>query len=104
MNIFSNKKVTKKDLALELLLNSDHAMYPLEMVSVSEGKLKKGTIYNILNRLEFDGYVEATVEQGPAKMGGEPQRFYRISEHGRRLINLHQERASTCNILNPITV
>jgi len=91
MKIFTRKKVTKKDLVLELLLKSDHEMYPLEMVAASNGRLKKGTIYNTLTSLELDGYIEARDGNAPPKMGGLPQRFYKISEYGRRVINVHRE-------------
>lgn len=71
-------------------------MYSLEMVSASKGLLKRGSIYNTLARLEIDRYVEFEVRNAP-KMGGLPQRFYKISEYGLRVINLHREFEETKN-------
>lgn len=89
MNIFSRKKVTKKDVVLELLLNHGE-MSPLEIIAASKGELKRGTVYNILNRLEFDGYLETRDGEGSTKVGKLPQRFYKVSRNGQRVINAHR--------------
>ncbi len=91
MNIFSRKKVTKKDIVLELLLDFGE-MTPLEIIEASKGGVGRGTVYNILTRLKLDGYLDSRDGTGPAKFGGLPQRFYRISNHGRRVINVHRMR------------
>jgi DNA-binding PadR family transcriptional regulator len=88
MNIFSRKKVTKKDLVLELLLKT-REMSPSEIVKASQGKIGRGTIYNILTRLELEGYLTARDVEVPSKKGILSRRFYSISEYGRRIIDVH---------------
>ena len=81
----------KESIALKLLLNSDHEMYGLEMVKASEGQLKPGTIYNTLGRMEVKGYINSRKGEGPPEMGGLPQRFYSISNYGRRIADACRE-------------
>jgi len=88
MNIFSRKKVTKKDIVLELLLEFGE-MTPLEIIEASKDKVGRGTVYNVLTRLKLDGYLDTRDGAGPAELGGLPQRFYKVSNYGRRIINAH---------------
>jgi DNA-binding PadR family transcriptional regulator len=75
----------KELLILELLLSSG-PMFGLQLVHDSGGKLKRGTVYVTLGRLEAKGLV--TSEQQEANPGaiGLPRRVYRITAQGQRLL------------------
>jgi DNA-binding PadR family transcriptional regulator len=55
----------------------------IEDLSEGRVRLRAGTLYGALDRLERDGYIELDgVESG----GGPPRRSYRITVAGRRLL------------------
>jgi DNA-binding PadR family transcriptional regulator len=68
-----------------LVQNRGKEMYGLEMVGKSGGKLKKGTIYVLLGRLEGKGFVTARSET----MSGSaiPRRLYRPTGLGQRVFD-----------------
>ena len=76
----------KETEILQLLVGRGEA-YGLEMVKASEGRLKRGTIYVTLNRMEEKGYVES--RKAPVKEGqqGPPRRLYKATGHGARVLN-----------------
>ena len=74
----------KEALALELL-SSSAEMYGLEMVKASQGALKRGTVYVMLDRLEDKGFVISRSEQRPG-VAGMPRRLYRITGLGQRAL------------------
>jgi DNA-binding PadR family transcriptional regulator len=55
-------------------------MYGLEMVKKSEGKLKLGTIYLTLSRMEEKGYATSKREVAPTSVV--PRRLYQITGTG----------------------
>lgn len=70
-------------LILELL--TEHTeLYGLEMIDASRRRLKRGTVYVTLNRMEEKGYVKSrTVEaegRGPARV------VYRVTGEGSRVL------------------
>lgn len=76
-------------LIMQLLIgNGGREMYGLQMVEKAEGKLKKGTIYVLLGRLEEKGYVKARTEmmEGSAI----PRRMYRPTGHGQKVFEAHR--------------
>lgn len=77
----------KEQLILGLLI-SNQWMYGLEMVKASRRKLKRGTVYVTLSRMEEKGYISA-VEQ--AEESGPPRRRYAITDRGRHVWALWQE-------------
>lgn len=73
----------KELLVLELLLDRDS--YGLQLVDVSRGRLKRGTVYVTLGRMEEKGYITSKLEPAPSGVGGLPRRIYAATPLGRRM-------------------
>jgi PadR family transcriptional regulator PadR len=73
----------KELLVLELL--RDQELYGLQLVAASSRRLKRGTVYVTLGRMEEKGYVTSTLEASPAGAGGLPRRIYTVTALGRRI-------------------
>lgn len=71
-------------LILELLRHG-RELFGLELVECSDGRLKRGTVYVTLNRMEEKGYVESHLEETPPS-GDVPRRLYRLTPLGRRMV------------------
>lgn len=56
--------------------------FGLELVEISGGRLKRGTIYVTLGRMETKGFVESHQEQRPTGAIGLPRRLYRATAYG----------------------
>jgi PadR family transcriptional regulator PadR len=76
----------KEALILDLLVRGDEA-YGLELVAASRGRLKRGTVYVTLGRMEQKGYVSARSEPSPEGAGGLPRRMYSATPYGIRVMN-----------------
>lgn len=75
----------KERLILELL-EARGPLYGLQLVELSEGALKRGTVYVTLGRMEAKGYVESEQEaQAPGAIGL-PRRIYRPTGLGHRVL------------------
>ena len=68
-------------LILELL-GEDGPQYGLALVGLSGGRLKRGTVYVTLGRMEQKGLVESGLEERDPSLPGLPRRFYRPSRTG----------------------
>lgn len=78
-------------LLLELLLaNLGKGMYGLELVNRSGGKIKRGTVYVTLSRMEHKGYVQSKVEEPRPGSIGLPRRLYEPTGYGRRVFEAWQ--------------
>lgn len=66
------------------LLTEHREMYGLEMVEASRGRLKRGTIYVTLNRMEDKGFVSSREVEGEGQ--GPPRMMYRVTGHGARVL------------------
>lgn len=75
----------KETLILELLAESGE-MYGLQLVTTSRRRLKRGTVYVTLGRMEDKGYISSRQEDAPADVGGLPRRLYQVTPLGRRLL------------------
>jgi DNA-binding PadR family transcriptional regulator len=73
----------KEFLVLELL--RDQELYGLQLVAASSRRLKRGTVYVTLGRMEKKGYITSTLEAAPAGAGGLPRRIYTATALGRRM-------------------
>lgn len=71
-------------LILELLRAQD--LYGLQLVTASSGRLKRGTVYVTLGRMEEKGYITSTLEAAPPGAGGLPRRIYTATPLGRRML------------------
>jgi len=76
--------VSRKEALILDLLAGSHEMYGLELVSASGGRLKRGTVYVTLGRMEDKGYVTSAQEAKPPGAIGLPRRMYRLTSLGRR--------------------
>ena len=74
----------KELLVLELLLGQPES-YGLQLVAASKGRLKRGTVYVTLGRMEEKGYITSTLEAAPSGAGGLPRRIYSATPLGRRM-------------------
>jgi DNA-binding PadR family transcriptional regulator len=74
----------KESLILDLLIERS-SMYGLELVSASRGRLKRGTVYVTLGRMEDKGYITSRTEPAPVDEGGLPRRLYEPTALGRRI-------------------
>ena len=74
----------KELLVLELLLQQQD-LYGLQLVASSRGRLKRGTVYVTLARMEDKGYVTSKLDAAPAGTGGLPRRLYAATPLGRRM-------------------
>lgn len=75
----------KETLILELLVQHQE-LYGLQLVAASKRRLKRGTIYVTLGRMETKGYVTSRAEDPPPEAGGLPRRVYRPTAFGRRVL------------------
>lgn len=75
--------LSKNEAVILSLLISERELYGLEMVKKSEGKLKLGTIYLTLSRMEEKGYTTSRKELVPTQVV--PRRLYKITSMGARI-------------------
>ena len=79
----------KEALVLELLLEKPaKEMYGLEMVAGSRNKLKRGTVYVTLDRMEDKGYVKSRLEEPRPNVSGMPRRLYRVTGYGQKIFRI----------------
>lgn len=69
---------------LEFLASGE--MYGLQLVAASNGRLKRGSVYVLLGRMEEKGFVVSRLEDDPHH-SGLPRRLYRATAHGRRVLD-----------------
>ena len=77
----------KESLILELLSRGKQ-MYGLQLVAASRRRLKRGTVYVTLGRMEEKGYVTSHLEAAPSDAGGLPRRVYQSTALGRRVLTV----------------
>ena len=77
----------KEALILELLLRHEE-MYGLQLVAASKKRLKRGTVYVTLGRMEEKGYITSWLEGPPPDAGGMPRRLYQPTALGRRVLKV----------------
>jgi DNA-binding PadR family transcriptional regulator len=74
----------KESLILELLVREDE-MYGLQLVAASRRRLKRGTVYVTLGRMEEKGYIVSRPAETPPN-GGLPRRLYQATPLGRQVL------------------
>jgi PadR family transcriptional regulator PadR len=74
----------KEAFILEMLTRGGEA-YGLQLVAGSKGRLKRGTVYVTLGRMEDKGYVASRTEDAPDGAGGLPRRLYEATPYGLRV-------------------
>lgn len=73
-------------LILELLVEHGE-LFGLAMVEASGGRLKRGTVYVTLGRMEDKGYLESRQEPLPPGATGLPRRLYTPTGHALRVLD-----------------
>ena len=76
----------KERLILDLLI-AEGPSFGLQLVKLSRGALKRGTVYATLARMEAKGYVESEQEALPPNAIGLPRRIFRPTALGTRVLN-----------------
>lgn len=76
---------SKEQLILQLLVRRQET-YGLELVAASKRRLKRGTVYVTLGRMEEKGYITSRLEDAPPGAGGLPRRVYQPTALGRRVL------------------
>jgi DNA-binding PadR family transcriptional regulator len=69
-----------ESLLLDLLESAE--CFGLELVAKSDGRIKRGSVYVILTRMEVKGFVESRQEERPVAAAGLPRRLYRATRYG----------------------
>jgi PadR family transcriptional regulator PadR len=84
MNDLPKLSLTER-LIIELL--SEHEeLFGLQMVELSTGRLKRGTVYVTLGRMSEKGYLESRQEPLPEGAIGLPRRLYRPTGLAMRIL------------------
>ena len=73
-------------LIVELLMANDE-LFGLQMVELSAGRLKRGTVYVTLGRMVEKGYLESRQEPLPEGAIGLPRRLYRPTGLAMRILS-----------------
>jgi DNA-binding PadR family transcriptional regulator len=76
---------TTERLILELLVDHEE-LFGLQMVELSSGRLKRGTVYVTLGRMQEKGYLESRQEPLPEGAIGLPRRLYRPTGLAMRIL------------------
>jgi DNA-binding PadR family transcriptional regulator len=69
-----------ESLILDLL--ASETRFGLDLVEGSQGRLKRGSVYVTLARMEAKALVESHQEARPAGVAGLPRRVYRATSYG----------------------
>ena len=76
---------TAERLIVELLVEHQE-LFGLRMVELSNGRLKRGTVYVTLGRMQDKGYLESRQEPLPAGAIGLPRRLHRPTGLAMRIL------------------
>jgi DNA-binding PadR family transcriptional regulator len=68
--------------ALLLDLLEDGEQFGLALVANSGGRVKRGSVYVTLSRMEAKGFVESRQEERPSGAIGLPRRLYKATPYG----------------------
>jgi hypothetical protein len=75
----------KVRLILDLLI-AQGPLFGLQLVALSDGALKRGTVYVTLGRMETKGFVRSEQEAMPPGAIGLPRRLYYPTPLGERVV------------------
>jgi PadR family transcriptional regulator len=76
----------RERLILDLLV-AEGELFGLQMVQLSRGRLKRGTVYVTLGRMQEKGYLESRQEPLSAGAIGLPRRLYRPTGYALRVLD-----------------
>ena len=83
--VSSVPRLSQKEALILSLLADGEPLYGLQLVDDSRGKLKRGTVYVTLGRMEDKGLITSRTEDPPDGAGGLPRRLYRPTPQGLRV-------------------
>jgi PadR family transcriptional regulator PadR len=72
------------ELLVLTLLTAGSPSYGLDLVARSRGRLKRGSVYVTLGRMERKGLVRSELDERPGE--GPPRRLYEVTALGRRAV------------------
>lgn len=75
----------KERLILDLLI-AEGGLFGLQLVTLSHGALKRGTVYVTLGRMEAKGFIRSEQEALPPGAIGLPRRIYYPTPLGERVL------------------
>ena len=78
-----------ESVILDLL--GERTRFGLELVEVSGGRLKRGSIYVTLARMEAKGFVESHQEDRHPAAIGLPRRLYRTTAYGLQVSRAYRQ-------------
>ena len=90
----------KEALILQLLIEGGE-LYGLELVARSKRRLKRGTVYVTLGRMEKKGLIRSHLEPQPPDAGGLPRRIYEATAAGRHVLAAWTELVKVMGRLRP---
>ena len=76
--------------ALLLDLLGDGERFGLELVATSGGRVKRGSVYVLLSRMEAKGFVESRQEERAPGAIGLPRRLYKATSYGAAVLRAYQ--------------
>jgi len=76
--------------ALLLDLMGDGERFGLELVATSGGRVKRGSVYVTLTRMEAKGFVESRQEERAPGAIGLPRRLYKTTAYGATVREAYQ--------------
>jgi DNA-binding PadR family transcriptional regulator len=75
---------SNKEVLVLKLLTEQGPLYGLELVNLSDGELKRGTVYVTLSRMLDKGLLRLEDDPEPSGHAGMPRPKYRITALGRK--------------------
>ncbi len=79
-------KLSATERTIIELLAEHEELFGLRMVELSDGALKRGTVYVTLGRMQEKGYLESRQEPLPEGAIGLPRRLYRPTGLAMRIL------------------
>ena len=88
---YSMKRLSLSSIESVILdLLQDGTRFGLELVEASAGRLKRGSVYVTLARMEAKGFVESWQEERHPGAIGLPRRLYRATPYGIEVRNAYR--------------
>ena len=84
--------------ALLLDLMGGGERFGLELVATSGGRVKRGSVYVTLARMEAKGFVESRQEERAAGAIGLPRRLYKATPYGATVREAYQSLQQAINL------
>jgi PadR family transcriptional regulator, regulatory protein PadR len=81
----AHPRLSAKETIILDLLSGGEPLYGLRLVALSAGRLKRGTVYVTLGRMEAKGYVVSVADAETSTEGRLPRRLYRPTPLGFRV-------------------